>query len=69
MAAKKEIVVKIAPNGSTEIDAVGFAGNSCATATKELEQVLVGSGTVKDKKKPEFFRNESAGPARTHNRI
>ena len=59
--AQQKIIVEIAPNGDTKIDAQGFTGNSCATATRELEQVLVGGGKVDDTKKPEFFAPAASG--------
>ena len=47
----KYIIVKIAEDGSTEIEAVGFHGQGCKEATKQLE---IGLGTVTGRKdKPE----------------
>lgn len=55
-AQMKKVVVEIAPDGSTKIDAQGFVGGSCAVATRELEVLLAGSGgSVDDKKKPDFY--------------
>lgn len=48
------IIVKIAPNGNTHIEANGFTGVTCAEATQRLE-LLLGGGTAKKKDyKPEF---------------
>lgn len=49
------IVIKISKTGAVEIDAQGFTGTSCASATEAIEKVLVGSNGKEDKKKPEFY--------------
>lgn len=54
--AQKQIVIEIETDGSTSIDAQGFAGSSCTVATRELEVLLAGgSSGVSDKKKPDFY--------------
>ena len=51
-----QIIVNISPNGTTEIVANDFIGNSCASATKQIEIVL--GGEIKKKEyKPEYFKN------------
>lgn len=56
---KDEVInVSILPDGTIEIDAVGFKGASCAEATKFLEQAL-GMDTSKRRKKPEFESTET----------
>jgi hypothetical protein len=50
----KQINVDIAPDGSVEIDAVGFSGPDCEQATRFLEEAL---GTAVSKtRKPEYRR-------------
>lgn len=52
----KEVHITVKADGSTEIDAKGFQGNSCTTATRSIELLLAGdSSGVSDKKKPDFF--------------
>jgi hypothetical protein len=49
----KQIKVKVALDGSTEVEAVGFTGTSCKSATKPIEDAL---GSVqKSTAKPEQF--------------
>jgi hypothetical protein len=48
------ITVDISPEGNVKIDAQGFQGTACSTATHELELVL-GGGTAKRKEKPEYY--------------
>lgn len=52
---KKEIIVKISPDGSrVEIDQHGMVGKECSNNVKDLLDKL---GTVTDhKKKPEYYR-------------
>lgn len=52
----KQIKIRIKPNGSTEIEAVGFTGVECTTATQPYESAL---GTH-DKRtiKPEMYETE-----------
>lgn len=53
---QRKIVIEVSPTGETKIDAQGFAGNSCSTATRDLELVLAGGGgSVEDRKKPEYY--------------
>ena len=51
----KKIVIEIAPDGTSKIDAQGFTGSSCSIATREVEMALSGGGLVDDKKKPDFY--------------
>ncbi len=55
----KQVIVTIAPDGSSTVDSKGFQGNSCTLATKELELALAGNdpGNRDDKKKPEFYQS------------
>ncbi|MBT3381189.1 MAG: DUF2997 domain-containing protein [Lentisphaerae bacterium] len=49
------IEVTVRPDGSIEIDAVGFRGGTCEQATAFLEQAL---GPVASKqRKPEYYRH------------
>ena len=49
----KKIEVIVSPSGESRIEAFGFQGNSCQTATKALEKALgaKSSGTMK----PAFY--------------
>ena len=60
--SQKKIIVKIATDGSVDIDAQGFKGNSCTLATKELETLLVGSPLDNNdrKPKPDFYAANGA---------
>lgn len=52
MPSTLEVIVK--PNGSIQIEAVGFQGADCEKATAFLERAL---GLVKEKRrKPEYYR-------------
>jgi hypothetical protein len=52
----KEVHITVNTDGSTEIDAKGFQGSSCTTATRSIELLLAGNAdNVDDKKKPDFF--------------
>ncbi|MGN6556203.1 MAG: DUF2997 domain-containing protein [Verrucomicrobiota bacterium] len=52
----KQIKVIISEDGSVEIEAVGFKGNSCERATAALEKALgVKTG---GKKKPEYRQED-----------
>jgi hypothetical protein len=57
---QRKIVIEISPIGETKIDAHGFAGNSCSTATRDIELVLAGGGPVDDRKKPEYYAKTGA---------
>lgn len=59
----EEIIVKIAPDGATHIEANGFTGVSCNEATERLEIMLGGiGGKTKDKKfKPEYSLPTKSG--------
>jgi hypothetical protein len=50
----QKIAVTISPTGVAKIDAQGFTGSACASATKPIEDALSGKGgaTVT---KPEFY--------------
>lgn len=60
----KQIKITVSPIGDTKIDAEGFVGESCESATKALEIALAGGNTKKDHK-PEFY--ESEGQRETQN--
>ena len=51
----ERIIVDISPAGASKIEAEGYTGTTCATATRELELVL-GGGAIKRKEKPEYFQ-------------
>lgn len=57
----KKVLVHIESDGSTQIDAQGFTGNSCTIATREIELALsAGEGPDSDKKKPDFYATTGA---------
>ena len=52
----KTVIVEVAPDGVVKIDALGFKGQACSLATKELELALVGNQSDVDRKpKPDFY--------------
>lgn len=52
----KRVIIEIATDGSSKIEAEGFTGSSCSLATRELELALAGPmGGVEDRKKPDFY--------------
>lgn len=53
----KQVVITIEPDGSTVIDAQGFAGKGCADATQAIAIALAGSGRddKDDKRKPDYY--------------
>ncbi|MDA1257861.1 MAG: DUF2997 domain-containing protein [Chloroflexi bacterium] len=60
----RTIEVTVAPDGSLEIDAVGFRGPDCEQATRFLEEAL---GAVSERgRKPEY---QARSNARTRQRI
>ena len=52
----KEIKIIIAPDAKVTIETSGFAGSSCADATKAFEEAL-GAASKRDYK-PEFYQSE-----------
>lgn len=66
--AQRSIVVEVAADGSTSIDAQGYQGNSCATATRQLEMLLTAGNSdgVEDRKKPDFFARISGTNQQTN---
>ena len=57
MKRSKSIEVIVAPDGGIRVEAVGFTGSSCQTATEELERALGQAG--KQRRKPEFYQSRS----------
>jgi hypothetical protein len=52
----KRIEIEYFPDGSTKVEAFGYEGESCVSATREIEER---HGLVKEFiKKPEFFEKE-----------
>lgn len=63
-----ELVFTIKPDGSVEIDAVGFSGTSCLEVSRPYEKSL--GAVVSRKKKPEIFSDEGVkNSAGNRNRI
>lgn len=58
----KQIVVTIQRDGTTSVDAQGFAGKGCHDATQAIELAIGGAGAEKDvKRKPDFYAKLSGG--------
>lgn len=65
----KQVTIVVDKFGRTSIDAQGFKGKSCASATEAVE-IAIGGGVVADKKKkPEFFMPEGIGQKDTIRRM
>ncbi len=59
----EQINVDIGPDGAVKIDAVGFSGSDCETATRFLEDAL---GVVDVRRhKPEYRQGRVVGRKRT----
>jgi hypothetical protein len=54
----QRIAVTISPTGVAKIDAQGFTGSSCASATKPIEDALSGKGGAVTTK-PEFYETNT----------
>ena len=69
MAGNKKIVIEIFSDGSSKVDAIGFVGNSCSMATKEIEYALAGNdpGNRDDKKKPEYAMHSGSNTLSNNN--
>ena len=56
MSEREQIQVTISPDGEVSIEAIGFTGNTCTSATKPFEE---GLGIVKQQRtKPEFHQTQ-----------
>ena len=52
----KNLVINIKPDGSTVVEANGFAGVGCKDASRAFEMALAGpGGDTETKPKPEFY--------------
>jgi hypothetical protein len=56
MATKETVTIRIDEVGNTVIDADGYQGRACSTATHEIEIAIGGTGKKKTSHKPEFFQ-------------
>ena len=53
-SAQKHIDITFASDGTVEVEAIGFKGQGCEQATKQVEEAL---GIVANrKKKPDFYQ-------------
>ena len=52
----QRIEIMFGPNGEVVVEAVGYVGNTCAEATKFVEDALGGS-IVSNEKKPEYYQD------------
>lgn len=50
----RQLIVEISPAGTVKIDAQGFKGKGCASASEQIE-IAIGGPNVTKKKKPDFF--------------
>lgn len=55
----KKVLIDIGLDGSVKIEAEGFNGCGCTTATEELELVLGGAAQKKKSFKPDYYRAAS----------
>lgn len=51
----KRIKIKIDPLGNPTVEAEGFAGEDCTSATRGLEQALSGTAGATRELKPEYY--------------
>lgn len=64
----ESINIEFSPAGTAKIEASGFQGSSCATATQEIEIAIGGAASRKKTPKPEMFA--AAGQCGTnHNKM
>lgn len=63
--AKKTTIVKIRPDGTVEIDQVGYAGKACSVEAAMLTKAL-GREPAASKKKPEYYRRKRETDIETH---
>lgn len=63
----RKIKVTISALGIPKIEAIGFGGEGCAAATKNIEDVLSGGGETTRVLKPEW--SESEGPNQQHQEL
>lgn len=62
MDTREKVVVTIDALGRPSIEAIGFTGTACETATKGIENALAGGkAEVKKEIKPEWHEQEKAG--------
>jgi hypothetical protein len=54
MEKKKRIEITCKTDGTFEIEAFGFEGNSCEQATRDFEKAL-GNKDIRRKRKSEYF--------------
>jgi len=54
----KKITVDCTPDGEIKVEAHGFTGNACESATADLEAAL-GKQTAPRKRKPEYYRQNT----------
>lgn len=53
----RKIEVIVSPNGETRVEAVGYQGNSCQSATRAIEEAL--GCRTSSVKKLEFYETEN----------
>lgn len=60
----RQIIITIATDGTSTVDAQGFKGKGCADASEQIEIALGGTGTKKKTKKPEYFAPAGSGSSK-----
>lgn len=63
----KQVIITISPFGEATVEAKGFSGSSCVSATAPLELVLGGGQPADRKPKPEMYKSDAAGFIPTRN--
>ena len=61
----RRIIVRVAPSGEITVEADGFRGKGCESATKAIEAALGKPGTRT--RKPDYWRQ--AGTIQNHQRL
>ena len=51
----KEVEIVVDRCGNTVVNAIGFQGVGCKSATEGLTKVLASGGVVREDRKPEFY--------------
>ena len=60
----KQIKVICNPDGTVQVEAVGFKGSKCLAATQFMEEAL-GLENIKQTKKPDYYQEEVRKVQRT----
>jgi hypothetical protein len=55
--ADQDFEIKILPDGTIDIDMIGFKGQSCDAELKKLVKIM-GATVVSNKKKPDYYTED-----------